>query len=558
MTRTRTPTLFRPTRRQALSLMGMAGATSLAAPGLLTGALAQGETAGEPNGQLIVGFSQEPTVFNPHMPHIEVDEGVHFAIFDPLFYVDEAGLFQPALAAEVPTVENGGISSDGLNWRVRLREGVTWHDGQPFTAEDVKFTLELLVDPNFRSWRRAGHDQVRELTVVSPTELTFKLAEPYAPYPSILASTFIVPRHILGAVDDKNSAPFNQAPIGTGPFKWVSRVSGDRIEMEANPDYFGDGPFLERLILRYIPDLTVLYTQFRTGDIDVIGLQWITPDNYDEASQLPDRVVNVVPSATVESFSLNMGRPQFQEAAVRQALYHALDKQSIIDALYFGLPAPTETYMPQQSLYYNPDLPPHEYDPDRANELLDEAGWELGDDGVRAKNGVRLAFTNSTTAGNHIREQAQQFIQQSFREIGVEMSISNLPPAVMWGEYWLMSEFDTVIVGINFLTGSDPDVSDYLASTSIGAQGGAGQNTWQYKSADVDRLLREGGTLFVPEERRSIYHELQSVVRNDLPFLPMFQYANPRGSKAGITGITPNVNVRIDTWNVRVWRWANT
>ncbi|OWK21777.1 hypothetical protein AJ88_11680 [Mesorhizobium amorphae CCBAU 01583] len=170
-----------------------------------------------------------------------------------------------------------------------------WHDEQPFTAEDVKFTLELLVDPKFRSWRRAGHELVQDLTVVSPTEIKWKMKEPYAPYPSILAATFIVPKHVLGAAEDKNTAPFNNAPIGTGPFKWVERMAGDHIELAANTDYFADGPYLKSLIYKYIPDLTVLYTQFKTGDIDVIGLQWITADHYEEAKALSGTAVPSFP-----------------------------------------------------------------------------------------------------------------------------------------------------------------------------------------------------------------------------------------------------------------------
>lgn len=549
-------TIFRPTRRQALG-MAIAGAAGLTMSNLAGAGRALAATPpSEPKGQVIVGFSQEPTVFNPHLPHIEVDEGIHFSVFDPLFGVDPKGNFFPALAKEVPTVENGGISADGLEWHVKLRDDVKWHDGQPFTAEDVKFTLELLVDPKFRSWRRAGHELVQDLTVVSPTEIKWKMKEPYAPYPSILAATFIVPKHVLGAAEDKNTAPFNNAPIGTGPFKWVERMAGDHIELTANTDYFGDGPYLKSLIYKYIPDLTVLYTQFKTGDIDVIGLQWITADHYEEAKALSGTSVAVIPAATVESLSFNMERPQFKELAVRQALYHALDKKTIIDALYYGLPAPTETYMPQQSFYYNPDLPKQEYDLDKAKKLLDDAGWLPGADGIRVKDRVRLSFKNSTTAGNHIREQAQQFIQQSYRDIGVEVVISNLPPAVMWGDYWMKSEFDSVVVGINFLTGSDPDTSDYLSSKSIPAKGGAGQNTWQYASPEVDKLLEAGGVEFVPEKRKQAYLKIQETVRNDLPFLPMFQYATVRGHKSGVEGVEPNINVRIDSWDVAAWYWA--
>lgn len=541
-----------PSRRQTLALMGLAGATALmTTPQMLGRALAAAPK--QTKGQVTVGFSQEPTVFNPHLPHIEVDEGIHFTIFDPLFYIDENGKFVAALASEVPTADNGGISADGLNWKVKLKDGIKWHDGKPFTAEDVKFTLELLVDPKFRSWRRAGHDLVRDLKVVSPTELTWRMEKPYAPYASILSSTFIVPKHAFDGVADKNTAPFNNAPIGTGPFKWVERVAGDHILVAGNPDYFGAGPHLERVIYKYIPDLTVLYTQFKTGDIDVTGLQWITPDHFDEAKGLPGKSVGPIPKSTIESFTLNMERPQFKDVAVRQALYHALDKATIIESLYYGLPKPTESYMPRESFYFNPDLPKHEFSIEKAKKLLDDAGWKPGGDGVRAKNGVRLSFSNSTTAGNHIREQVQQFLQQTFKEIGVEMTISNLPPAVMWGDYWNLSKFDSVIVGLDFLTGADPDTSDYFLSTSAAAKGGGGQNTWQYANPAVDELLGKGATTFKPEDRKAYYLKIQEIIRADLPLLPIFQYASVRGHKQGIKGVLPNVNVRIDSWNVRDW-----
>ncbi|MDT3381080.1 peptide ABC transporter substrate-binding protein [Labrys neptuniae] len=545
-----------PNRRQALGLMAATGASALLMPALLgrEEALAAGKD--KPSGQMVISFSQEPTVFNPHLLHIEVDEGIHYSVFNPLFDVDPDGKFTPSLAVEVPTVENGGISADGLNWKVKLRDGVKWHDGKPFTAEDVKFTLELMVDPNFRSWRRTGHEHVRDIKVVSPTEITWRMDKPFAPYPSILASTFIVPKHILGEAADKNTAPFNNAPVGTGPFKWSKRVAGDYIELAANEDYFGEGPYLERIVYKYIPDMTVMYTQFKTGDVDVLGLQWITADHYEEAKTLEGKVVDVVPNATIESVGFNMERPQFKDPAVRKALYHALDKKTIIEALYYGLPAPTESYMPQQSFYYNPDLPKQDYDPEKAKKVLDEAGWVPGADGIRAKDGVRLSFSNSTTAGNHLREQVQQFMQQSFKDIGVEMTISNLPPAVMWGDYWMLSKFDSVVVGINFITGPDPDTSDYFMSTSSGAKGGNGQNTWQYANPEVDRLLKEAGNLFVPEERRKLYFKIQEIMRTDLPFLPIYQYATVRGRKKGVEGFLPNINNRIDSWNVNTWHWA--
>lgn len=507
--------------------------------------------------KIVVGISQEPTVFNPLMVHIEPDDGVLFSLFDALFRMDPDGLLQPNLAVEVPSLKNGGISEDGLNWRVRLRDDVRWHDGRPFTAEDVKFTLELITNPDFRAWRTSGHDLVRDITVVSPTELTWRMEEAFAPYLSFLTETFIVPKHLLERQADLNSGPFNQSPVGTGAFKWGARVPGDHLELVANPDYFGEGPYIDVLVFKYIPDVTVLYTQFKSGSIDIVGQVYITPDNYDEARKLPGKVVEPVLSSSVESFYLNLGRPQFKELAVRQALYAALDREAIINSLYHGVPEVTETFMPKQSYYYNPNLPVQKYDPALARRILDKAGWVPGADGIRAKNGVRLSFANSTTSGDHLREMMQQYLQQTFREIGVELTIANLPPAVMWGDFWGRSQFDSVIVGSTYVIGADPDVTNRLHSKSIVIQGGSGSNNAQYISKKVDALLEKGTRTFDPQERRDIYFQVQEIVRHDLPLLPLFQFKNVFGRSDEVKGFVANSNTRTESWHAAGWYLAD-
>ncbi|MGR3442323.1 peptide ABC transporter substrate-binding protein [Thalassococcus profundi] len=544
------------TRRATLRMMTAGGAVGLLAPGLL-GKPAFAQTApAEPTGRVVVGLSQEPTVFNPLMPHIEVDDGVAFSIFDTLFRITPDGDVVPNLATEVPTVENGGLSEDGLNWRIKLRDDVTWHDGEKFTAEDVKFTLELITDPNFRAWRTAGHDLVRDIEVVSPTEITWRMEEPFAPYVSFLCETFILPEHILATAEDPNEAPFNRAPVGTGAFKWGSRQAGDNLILEANPDYHGDGPYIEQLVFKYIPDMTVLYTQFRSGEIDLVGQAYITPDNYEEAKTLDERVVTLEPRGTLESIYLNQALPVFQDKAVREALYLAIDRKSIIDLLYFGVPGEAETFMPETSAFHNPDLPEHEFDLEKAASLLDEAGWTPGAEGIREKDGVRLSFANSTTTGAHLREQAQQFIQQTYAQIGVEMTIENLPPAVMWGEFWGQSQFDSAMVGITYLIGADPDVTNRFHSNAIAAESGSGSNNAQYSNPEVDRLLEDGARTFDVEKRKEIYREIQAIIREDLPFLPLFRYTNVFGRKAGLEGFEANSNTRTESSHAALWYWG--
>ncbi|SDH09548.1 peptide/nickel transport system substrate-binding protein [Bradyrhizobium sp. Rc2d] len=554
MTEARTAPIY--SRRSALQLM-IAGAAGLAGSNLLGNPALARTSPTKPTGRVIVGLGQEPTVFNPLMVHIEVDDGVHFSVFDALFRIDPQGAIQPNLAVEVPDQKNGGISEDGLKWRVRLRDDVRWHDGKPFSAEDVKFTLELITNPSFRSWRTAGHALVRDITVISPAEISWRMEEPFAPYLSFLTETFIVPKHILEKETNPNNAAFNQAPVGTGPFKWGQRVAGDHLELLANPDYFGGGPHIERLVFKYIPDLTVLYTQFKSGDVDLVGQPYITPDHYGEAKALPNRVVTLIPRTSFESFYLNLERPQFKELAVREALYAAIDKEAIIQGLYYGVPTSTETFMPRQSFYFNAHLPLHEFNLNRAGQILEKAGWLPGRDGIRAKNGVRLSFANSTTSGDPLREQVQQFLQQTFAQLGVEMKISNLPAAVMWGEFWQQSQFDSVIVGSTYLIGADPDVTNRLHSRSIGAKGGRGSNNAQYANPEVDALLDKGARTFDPEARREIYFPVQELVRRDLPFLPLYQSNSVEGLKKGINGFVPNGNTRTESWNALAWYWAS-
>lgn len=511
-----------------------------------------------PTGQVVIGFSQEPTVFNPLMPHIEVDEGVHWNLFSPLWLPNAKGDFVPQLATEVPSVGNGGISEDGTTWKVKLRSGVTWHDGAPFTAEDVKFSFDLLKDPKFRAFTRSGFDLMEDIKVESPTEISWRTTKPYAPLPALLSWTFIVPKHILAKASDPNTAPFNNAPVGTGPFIWKDRVPGDHITLTANPHFFGTGPYLETIVFKYIPDLTVMYTQFATGAIDYIGLQGITADHYAQAKKLKNRNVILGPSPFCESITLNLSQAHFKELAVRQAIYAAMDTKTVIDQVYYGLPTPTVTYLPRQSWAFNPNLEPHKYDPAKAKALLDAAGWKPGAGGIREKNGMRLSFINSTTAGNHVRETAQQLLQQNWRDVGIEMTIKNMPPAVIWGDYFNMSKFDSVMVGQDMMYGGDPDATTYFASSEIPVKTGAGNNPSEYSNPEADKLLAEGASTFDRARRKEIYWKLEEIIRHDLPRLPLFQYATIEGTKQGLIGYQPTVYTSINTWNVKDWYWAKT
>jgi len=508
-------------------------------------------------GQVIIGLSQEPTIFNPLMSTLEVDRGVQFCLFDSLWQIDENAQFVPNLATEIPSVENGGISADGLNYTVKLRQDVAWHDGQPFTARDVIFSHQKILDPAFNAGNRIGHDKVTTIEAPDDFTVTMTLSEPYAPFLIVWMDTYLVPEHLLKDVADLNTAEFNSTkPVGTGPFTLVERVAGDHITFAANPNYHGPGPYLDTVIVKYVPDLTVLFTQFKTGEVDVTGIQGITADNYDEAQTIEGATINLAPTAFVEFIVMNHGKPVFQDYAVREALYLGMDKTNIIDTVYYGVHKPSETYLPETSWALNPDLPPHEYNPERAMEVLEAAGWVAGEDGIREKDGVKLSFTNSTTAGNKVREQAQQFLQQTWKEIGVDMQINNMPAAVIWGDYYNNSEYDSVMVGEHTGLGADPDATTRFSSKYIPAQGGGGRNTMQYANPELDALLEQGAKELDQEKRKQIYFQVQQLLREDLAYLPIFHYVFIEGTKEGLLGYVPNAMVVSNMWNVATWSWA--
>ncbi|MDF3038896.1 MAG: ABC-type dipeptide transport system, periplasmic component [Thermomicrobiales bacterium] len=506
-------------------------------------------------GQVIVGLSQEPTIFNPLKSTLEVDRGVQFAIFDSLWRIDPDAVLHPNLATEIPSVENGGISDDGLTYTFRLRDDAAWHDGEPFTAADVVFSHQTIMNPDFVPGTRIGHDQVAEISAPDDHTVTMTLAAPYAPFLLTWADTYIVPEHVLAEVEDLNTAEFNStAPVGTGPFTFQDRVAGDLISLQANPNYHGPGPYLDTVIFKYVPDLNVLYTQFQTGEVDATGIQGITAENFAEAQTLEGKVIHSEPTGFVEFIYMNHGNPVFQDLAVRQALYAAMDKQNIIDTIYYGVHGPIETYLPTQSWAYNPDLEPHVFDIAAANAILDEAGWAPGDDGIRQKDDVRLSFTNSTTAGNAVREQAQQYLQQTWAEIGVDMQIENMPAAVIWGDYFNQSQYDSVMVG--WTNPPDPDGTSRFHSAYIPAQGGGGQNTMQYKNEELDTLWEAGVAELDQEARAEIYRQAQQIMRDDLAYLPIFQYVFIEGTAEGLENYRQNAFVVSNQWNIYEWYWS--
>jgi peptide/nickel transport system substrate-binding protein len=508
-----------------------------------------------PAGVVIDAFTQEAVNFNPLLYiNTGVETAVEYSVFDALWKIDPQGQLVPNLATEIPSVENGGISKDGLEWQFKLRPDVHWQDGQPFTSKDVIFTLQTLLNPKVVVRSRNGQDIVQDYVAPDAHTVKIRLKSVFAPYLISWLVTSIVPEHILASEPDINTAHFNSNPVGTGPFIFKDRVAGDHILFVPNSNYHGVKSTLTSLIQKYVPDQQTLYTQFRTGDVTIYDYAGLPVQLFKQAKALPNTEVTLTPGSAVEFVYFNCSKPQFREKVVRQALYLAMDKQSWINVIYYGLRQRTLSFLPPSHWAYNHALVDPGYNPAKAARMLDDAGWRVGDDGIRQKDGVKLAFSMSTTAGNKAREDAQQLLQQNFKDINVAMTIKNMPASVVWGDYTVKSLFDTLMVGWGMPLYPDPDYTDHIASFRNPLKTGAGVNYFQYENPKIDELCIAGTATTDRAARKAIYDQIQAILLDDMPIGPIFADQKIAASTTALKGYIPNSYVPINSWNNSEWR----
>jgi peptide/nickel transport system substrate-binding protein len=433
-------------------------------------------------------------------------------ISDPVVEID------PLTVEPIPMVaESIDVSDDGLVYTFPLRQDVLWHDGESVTAEDVRFTYDLHMTPETGSPRLTElTERIESIEVVDDYTVEFRLNFPVSAFLAQNMVHNLVPEHVLADVDPAElpAHPFSVGErgttIGCGSFVFEEWVKDDHVTLVKNPNYYLGEPFIDQYIYRVVPDQTVLVQQLRTGEVDKGGIQEAFVDEIDRAAN-----VNLV---TFDTFSFTFYAYQldeekstlFQEAEVRQALAYALDREALIDAIRFGYGEVAVGTMPVRSWAYNPDgIDRHyEYDPDRARQMLDDAGWVPGAGGVREKDGQRLAFEIYTNAGNEIREQYVTVMQEQWREVGAECT----PQLEEWNAFLDRitgtKDFDIFLVGFSW--GVDPD-----QSTMWQTDGGFNMNG--YVNAEVDSLLEEGLLTTDQDERVEIYTRMQNIILEDLP-----------------------------------------
>ena len=420
------------------------------------------------------------------------------------------------LKLEGELAESWEVSPDGKRITFHLRKGVKWHDGAPFTSDDVMFTYRRMIDP--RTPTAYGEDFKQVLRAAAPDPDTFvvEYARPFAP---ALASwgMHVLPKHLLEKYPDISKSPLNKKPVGTGPYRFVEWKTGEKVVFDASPDYFEGKPYISRVITRVIPDQATMFLELKSGGVDIMTL---TPPQYVRQTETADfkksfnRYKYTASGYTYLGFRLS--HPFFRDKRVRQAIAHAADKKALIDGVLLGLgQEATGPYKPG-TWAYNPNVRKYPHDPARAKALLAEAGWKEKD-GVLVKDGQPFEFTVLTNAGNDARAKTAAILQQNLAEVGIRIKIRTVEWAAFINEFIDKRKFDAVLLGWNITP--DPDQFDIWHSSKTGPKE---LNHVGFANPEVDRLLDEGRSTFDLEKRKKAYFRIQEILAEEQPYVFLY------------------------------------
>lgn len=507
-------------------------------------------------GHVVEGNFSDVRTFNSMLSSDTASNQVIGLMFDGLLnYNKNDGSLIPSLAASAPQQ-----SSDGLKYTFKLRSGIKFSDGQPLTSDDVKFTYQLAYDPqykDFKSPRRGDLSKyIASIDTPDPQTVVITTTQVFAPFLANHGLYGILPKHVLGQMTGAqlNTADFNSAPTVTnGAFKFVSWEKGQQVTMARNDNYWAGAPYLDQWIYKVLPDSVAVTNQLKTGEIDIGP---IDPGQYDNLTGV-DSVVRSefpVPTFTFYAYQLDPNKPAgplFQDKSVRQALLWALDRQSIVKAIFFNHGVVANSVEPPTSWSYK-DKPQViiGYDKAKAESMLDAAGWTKGSDGIRAKGGMKMKFTMMTNAGNKQRESMLTYMQQAWSAIGVDATPDLIQFPQLVSQIVDIRTFDMFLVGFNW--GADPDESPLYTSANAAA---GGFNGADFKNDQVDSLLNQALSTLDKNKRKDLYSQFQDIMSDQQPSPVLLFNTGIYGVNKRVQGVDfgPFNQFAQRPWNYKVW-----
>jgi len=475
-------------------------------PGLVTGDPEYGGTA-------VVGVMSDFQAFNPVVnTAILTDEVMKHMLFSPLVQYNDQLEIQPHLA------ESWDLDEMGVTFR--LRQDVRWHDGQPVTAEDVKFTFDLAKSEEAASLLGSAYlTMVQTATVVDPHTIRFDFVAPHA-QPLDAFWWPPLPRHLLQNVSPAElaQADFNANPVGSGPFRFVSWERGQRLTLEANTEYseaLGGRPYLDRVVFRVIPEATTMLTELLAGGADMIG--WtLLPDQAQQLMGQSGIDVRHFPSREFTYIGLNNQRPQFRDAETRRAIAMAIDRQQLINALLHDFATPASGMIPNWSPM-DPGLDPIPHDPNAARQLLAQAGWQAGPDGILQRQGQALRFTLLVNAANRTHQDIATVLQQQLRQIGASIEIRTVEFQTMLRQH-RARDYEAVISNWTldtFKVDPTPLFSCQQAQTP------ESPNRAGYCNPQADQLMQQGLRTTDQGQAGQIWGDFSRILQQDQPIIFM-------------------------------------
>ncbi|MCS7285785.1 MAG: ABC transporter substrate-binding protein [Anaerolineae bacterium] len=481
-----------------------------------------------PGGRYIEGVAGNPRFLNPLFSQFnELDQDICSLIFNGLIALDDQGKPIPALA------ERWEISPDGLTYTFHLRRNIRWHDGTPFTAEDVLFTVRALASPEFPGlpslqefWKNV------EASSDDPYTVRFTLKEPFAPFLTY-ASIGIIPAHLWSRIPYSLmvQSRFNLEPTGTGPYR-LKEMDATRLVLEANPDFYGPKPYLTEIEFRFYPDYESAFEALKLGE--VMGVARIPYQLVPEAATMKDLAVysGIVAGYTMVLLNFdNPNTPFFKEREVRQALSHAIDRKAIIREVLKGYGVEAHSPIWPSSWAYNPEVKSYPYDLEKASALLEKAGWEDTDgDKIRDKAGKKLSFILLASSSPENARLAY-LLADEWRKIGVEAipQVFDYPSLVR--DFLYPRNFEAAIVRWEF--GPDPDLYPLWHSS----QKKEGQNFSGYSSPKFDALLEEARLTPDLSSRRDLYFQFQALFAEEVPAFILYYPLYLFGARKELKGV---------------------
>ena len=516
---------------------------------LCAAACAKGAGRAEPSNELlVVGYDREPDTMNRYATHILED--IESCVVEGLVTNDEAMRVVPLLAAEVPTLANGGVTmrpDGGMDVTWKLRPGVKWHDGRPHTSADVKFTVDAINKGDWKPESTDGFDRISSVDTPDSLTAVVHYREPYAPY---LFQFFrgTLPRHLLEGRDIDKANDYNRNPMGTGPYRVAEWKTGEYVLLEKVPDYWrGAGyPKIRKILFRFLANTTTRINQLKAGEVHLVAL--VPWDKVRELRDVRALRLNQVVGNGYEHVTLNEKRyPPFADVRVRRALAHAIDRELIVRTILDGLVTTVNGPIQPLSWAYEPNVVKYDFSPAKARALLDEAGWKPGPDGVRTRDGTPLAFTLITQSGFAIRENVAATLQQQFKDVGVSAQV-RLVDGTSISTVWFSGDFDAMLHW--WQQPADPEITLFFASDRTPP---AGRNINYLHDEALTRLLYASDRAVDQVKRRDLLQQAQRRVAELVPELILYNTSKIDAVPASMRNFKGNPTNTGPFWNVHEW-----